>query len=223
MRRKLDLTGEKYGRLTVIKEVEPVGYKRRYLCKCVCGNEKIVKMNKLRDGTTKSCGCYNKERVSETQSLDLTGKTFGKLTVLKRSDKKSRHRYTIWECQCECGNKTEVKGSSLMEGVSTSCGCNKKEHGKEMQKKLEKTYRKDGVLTSNLISKLSKDNTSGFKGVSYAKDRKKYRAYITIKKKQIKLGDFNTLEEAVEARRKAEETYHQPYIKAMEDNENEND
>lgn len=220
MRRKLDLTGEKYGRLAVIKEVEPVGYKRRYLCKCDCGNEKIVKMDKLRDGTTTSCGCYNKERVSETQSLDLTGKTFGKLTVLKRSDKKSRHRYTIWECQCECGNKTEVKGSSLMEGVSTSCGCNKKEHGKEMQKKLEKTYRKNGVLTSNLISKLSKDNTSGFKGVSYAKDRKKYRAYITIKKKQIKLGDFNTLEEAVEARRKAEEKYHKPYLEGKENERN---
>lgn len=213
MARRIDLTGQVIGRLEVIKEVEPKGYQRRYLCKCKCGNEKIVRMGHLRSKKTQSCGCYNKERVSETISLDLTGQSFGKLTVIERSNKKNNDRFTVWKCKCECGEIKDIRGISLTSGSSTSCGCSHVVAGHKVQQYTEKTYRKDGVLTSNLIQKLSTRNKTGVKGVSYAKDRNKYRAYITIKRKQIKLGDYNTLEEAKEAREKAEEKYHKPYLK----------
>jgi len=57
---------EKYNRLTIIKNVEPLispsGQKRhRVLCKCDCGNEKIIIGSHLRRGKIKSCGCLNKE------------------------------------------------------------------------------------------------------------------------------------------------------------------
>lgn len=57
----IDLTGHKFGRLTVIKFdcVDKRG--TMWLCKCSCGKEIIVAAGKLRSGHTKSCGCYAKE------------------------------------------------------------------------------------------------------------------------------------------------------------------
>lgn len=52
---------------------------------------------------------------------DLSGQVFGKLTVLRRG--KSRY----FHCKCECGNETEVYASSLKKGLTTSCGCYRKE------------------------------------------------------------------------------------------------
>ena len=55
-----DLTGERFGRLTVIRRVEDDGNRnRRWLCICDCGNEKIVGGRHLTSGATKSCGCAN--------------------------------------------------------------------------------------------------------------------------------------------------------------------
>lgn len=57
-------------------------------------------------------------------------------------------------------------------------------------------------------SSLRKDNTSGVKGVHFNKRTNKWIARIQFNKKRISLGSFDTLEEAVEARRKAEKEYH---------------
>lgn len=56
-RKLIDLTGQRFGRLTVISRIENVGHNTSWLCKCDCGNEKIVSGNNLRNGSTKSCGC----------------------------------------------------------------------------------------------------------------------------------------------------------------------
>lgn len=63
MSSKIDLSGQKFGRLTVVKEM---GRKRKevcWLCKCDCGNEVVVNGYALRKGHTLSCGCYMRERV----------------------------------------------------------------------------------------------------------------------------------------------------------------
>ncbi|MDI6617892.1 MAG: hypothetical protein QME45_04330 [Clostridiales bacterium] len=66
MVKALDLTGEKFNRLTVIKRVKNDKWgSARWLCECECGNEAIVRTNDLRRGHTKSCGCYNMEKVIE--------------------------------------------------------------------------------------------------------------------------------------------------------------
>ena len=58
---------DRYGRMVIIKEVEPAkSGKRRVLCKCDCGNTKIVGLTHLRCGETTSCGCYRKEQSSVT-------------------------------------------------------------------------------------------------------------------------------------------------------------
>ena len=57
----IDLTGKRYGRLVVIERTKNKGSKTAWLCKCDCGNEKIVTGDGLNRGNTKSCGCLSKE------------------------------------------------------------------------------------------------------------------------------------------------------------------
>jgi len=119
----MDLAGGRYGCLTVIKEVDQIKTKRRWLCKCDCGNEVIALMDSLRSGNTQSCGCYKSEKISETNLNDLSGKRFGKLVVIERFESRSDLRTSYWLCQCACGNQVAVSSSNLKGGITRSCGC----------------------------------------------------------------------------------------------------
>lgn len=114
-----DLTGNRYGNLTVIRRgPDRYGKSRKFItweCLCDCGNVVTVDANNLRTGNTQSCGCTEK-------AIDMTGKRFGKLTVLRRSGN-TQDGSAVWECRCDCGNLTQVKGNSLRSGVTKSCGC----------------------------------------------------------------------------------------------------
>ena len=59
---------------------------------------------------------------------------------------------------------------------------------------------------------LNSNNTSGFRGVSYDKARNKWKAYIKLQYKNISLGRFNTIDEAINERLKAEQIYFKPLI-----------
>lgn len=69
-----DLKNKKFGRLTVIEEVE-VAYRSKWLCQCDCGNQKIIREDALLSGATVSCGCYHKEIVSVKQTTHGESKT----------------------------------------------------------------------------------------------------------------------------------------------------
>ena len=60
-----DLTGKTFNRLTVIKRAEVEKKEVYYLCKCTCGNEKIIRGKDLKYNKIKSCGCLNKEKTIE--------------------------------------------------------------------------------------------------------------------------------------------------------------
>ena len=66
-------------------------------------------------------------------------------------------------------------------------------------------------LTINIRSKVRTDNTSGVKGVK--KQKNKWIAYITFKKRHYNLGTFENKEEAIKARRDAEEKFFKPILK----------
>lgn len=57
-----------------------------------------------------------------SELIDLTGKKFGKLTVLKRVEN-NKHRQPQWLCKCDCGNEAVVAGQKLRTGHTKSCGC----------------------------------------------------------------------------------------------------
>lgn len=123
--------GNTYGYLTVIARAENDKEGRaQWLCQCKCGNQVTVRGKALRNGNTKSCGCYQKERAAQS-NMDrvgsLVGKKFGKLTVIcengfitHTSGKKSR----IYYCECDCGNIVPAaQHQYLAYGDLTSCGC----------------------------------------------------------------------------------------------------
>lgn len=112
--RALDLTNQRFGSLTAIKKVESLGKYTRWLCKCDCGKEIIVKTVYLRNGHTTSCGCASGR-------IDITGNTYGYLTVIKQIPGGK------WLCKCKCGNEVEVLTYNLKNGNTKSCGCYQKE------------------------------------------------------------------------------------------------
>lgn len=78
---KVDLTGQKFCRLTVLKRSENQnGSAVRWLCRCECGTETIATTNELRSGHKKSCGCLKHKPHPE----NLKGQRFGRLVVMKR-------------------------------------------------------------------------------------------------------------------------------------------
>ena len=55
--------------------------------------------------------------------IDLTGKKFNKLTVLKLDTDRSNTRVKYWICKCDCGNIKSIEGSRLKNGTTKACGC----------------------------------------------------------------------------------------------------
>ena len=55
--KKLDLTGQRFGKLIVVEAADNIGNRTAWRCHCDCGNDTVVKTVHLRDGHTKSCGC----------------------------------------------------------------------------------------------------------------------------------------------------------------------
>lgn len=120
MPNRLDISGERYGRLVAVKRLGLIKNQSVWICKCDCGKEKQVVLGALRSGLTKSCGCYHDEVSGSQNFIDLTGKTFGNWLVLKKAEnKKGQHIY--WLCRCMCGYEKEVQGNSLRRGLSTCC------------------------------------------------------------------------------------------------------
>ena len=215
-KKRMDLTGHVYGRLTVIKELEPRGYTRIWLCRCSCGQSEDfpVHMPSLRTGNTTSCGCIRKERVSAKNSIDLTDQVFGRLTAIEKVGV-TANRKTIWRCECECGNITEATVDNLRNGTTKSCGCWREDVGKALQSYNQKTIEENsGVFTPVLKSKTRADNTSGVKGVQRVKTKNgyEYAATISIKGKTTWLGQYKTVAEAEKARKRGEEKYHKPHL-----------
>ena len=112
-----DLTGNKYGRLTVLSYSRQDGKKHLWKCKCDCGN--IIEANGpyLRNGTKTSCGCAKRKMNPTKRKYDLTGQRFGKLVVI------SPENHSNWLCKCDCGKDTIVKTADLLRGYTQSCGC----------------------------------------------------------------------------------------------------
>lgn len=138
-RKAVDLTGQRFGKLTVLRRVENSKHRAlRWLCRCDCGREKVVFGQYLRNGRTTNCGCEPKPRgrragqksprsgnrtnhPERKPRIDLTGKRFGRLVVIGRADKK--HNQYRWLCRCDCGKEVVVYGQPLRKGTTKSCGC----------------------------------------------------------------------------------------------------
>lgn len=128
-----DLTGQTFGRWTVISRapnrVSPSGKTRSIMwnCRCTCGTEKPVAARALKLGMSLSCGCLQKEHLSKSSTIDLTGQRFAHVVVLYRngSFRTGNSVKAVWHCRCDCGHEFDVAGEYLRNGDVTSCGCSK--------------------------------------------------------------------------------------------------
>lgn len=283
MSKKIDISGQRFGKLIAVREVGTIKGRTMWLCNCDCGRETIVAYGHLSSRHTQSCGKCNHE--------DLTGKHFGKWTVLGLADNKyispKGDTELMWICKCSCDAHTikEIRGSILKARGSKSCGCLFKneydlsgEYGVGWTNNKEEFYfdledydkiksytwhmDKDGYIVANCViggrattlkmhrlimgvlndnnvcvdhikhinfdnrksklrivsytqnsmnTKSPKNNTSGCKGVSWNKEKRKWEVYITIDGKRKHLGYFKEFEDAKKTRLKAEDEHFGEY------------
>lgn len=114
-----NLIGQRFGKLIVLDRVKIKDKSTTWLCQCDCGNKVIVRNDHLKDGSTKSCGCLNQEKV-----VNLLGQKFGKLLIIERAGSTSDGK-ALWKCQCDCGNIVIKSGDSLRNNNVQDCGCSK--------------------------------------------------------------------------------------------------
>lgn len=116
-----DLTGRRYGLLTVLHRAENRGRQTFWACKCDCGGYIETRGADLKRGSVKSCGCLRK-KVSRTNTfVDITGKKFGRLTAIECVG--SVKNRALWLFECECGRFVVVNGKDVRTGNTKSCGC----------------------------------------------------------------------------------------------------
>lgn len=154
-----DLTSNRYGKLTVEKEVERRNNYRHWLCRCDCGGTIIVYHGNLTRGGTKSCGCIPIGRVMN----DLTGKKFNFLTVIKLHNERSSTGTVIWLCKCDCGKETLVHASSLVSENVKSCGCYRSSRMSEQNTKHGMVNTPEWMSWSAMLSRCYNENSIGYK------------------------------------------------------------
>lgn len=197
----ITLIDKRFGKLTVIAAS---GRHRYFKCICDCGKEKEVRIDHLRSGATKTCGCSRK---TPKNIKNLTGQNFGKLTVVHALPQR-KNGQVQWRCKCVCGNYTTIITSYLTRGDTKSCGCYKKEVETEnLIAKYEEKRDGEGKLPFLHKSKLRSDNKSGYKGVVLHKATNKWFAQLTVNGKIHRSSLYQNKKDAIVARKHFENQY----------------
>ena len=105
---RLDLSGQRYGKLTVLSQADNIGNKTAWLCRCDCVNNGIVKTRHLRSGHVKSCGCEHAKGInSRLNYIDGTCVEMLQAKTIRKNNTsgvagvdylKSRHRWRASIC-----------------------------------------------------------------------------------------------------------------------------
>lgn len=150
--------------------------------------------------------------------IDLTDRHFGELHVVRLSDQRDDNNTLLWECRCSCGKLVYLHGYSLLHDHYKSCGCKRDDKRDKGVARHIQHDRVDGTRKTALKAKLHVGNKSGVKGVRWNEQRQKWTAHIGFQGKQINLGYFLSKDDAIAARKAAEDKYHKPIL---EDADNE--
>lgn len=182
--------------------------KSRYVIyKCFCGNEFRTNISSVKIGLTKSCGCYHKKRTSElSKTHGMSHNSIYKAwkNIINRTTSKDKK---IANCYMDRGItvcnewKNDFKAfydwainNGYINGLSIDRINNDGNYEPSNCRLVNQT------IQSRNTRILYAHNTSGYRGVSFNKRDKKFRAYININNKQLSLGYFKTAKEAAKAR-----------------------
>ena len=226
-----DLTGQKFGRLTVVgrapDRVVPSGqHKTMWWCKCNCGNSelKAIDSYSLTHHRTESCGCIQKETVSKMFSnpndIDLSGEygigytSKGERFFFDLEDYEKIKGITWFICTGNMENYVAghnddgkiVLMHRLVMNYDGPCDIDHK-HGKETRNDNRKCNLRIATRSQNNANSNDVRSNTGVLGVHQLQHNGKFRAYIQYNNTSVRLGDFEKIEDAIAARKKAEEQY----------------
>ncbi len=224
-----DLTGQRFGRLTVIKQIpNNENNKVRWLCQCDCGNTHITITHNLIKGLCRSCGCLQQEVINKNQqrkynTYDLSGEYGIGYTYkgeefyfdLEDYDKIKDYCWRIDSSGYVIStiNKTHsiLRFHRLVMNIldNPDIYVDHIYHNKNDNRKSQ--LRLVTVQQNNFNVLIPKDNTSGYKGVYWHKNHNQWESLISYKGKQIYLGLYNNIEDAIKARQEAEIKYFGEY------------
>lgn len=211
-----DLTGQTFGLMKVTGfagwyEAPNGSRQSKWHTKCTeCGKESVKTVTTLKKG---KCTCQIQKKIKGIQKPtlrnDLTGRRFGKVTVLERIG--MRNGSTYYKCKCDCGNEFETQQSNLLSGAATSCGCEKKGTVQNLNKYRAEVFQDDTRLDTPDLPPTVNSQT-GVRGVYWDKERQKYAVYVILRGKRKYIGRYLTLEQAEIAREKAVHDLYDPII-----------
>lgn len=205
----LSLIGKVYNNLRVDKLTDRRNTYNRLLYECtclICGRKRDVTKQNLQKGGVKDCGYHKKYN-------DIAGQKFGKLTALYpiEKTKPTKAKSKLWHCKCDCGKEYDAHYYDLKSGKTQSCGC--------LQISKVKSLYVDGTAPCKLDgSRIRSTNTSGVTGVYYDKSRNLWAAEIMFKHKKYHLGRYAKKEDAIAARKTAEEEIFGDFLQWYEEN-----
>ncbi len=143
----------------------------------------------------------------------LIGQRFGKLTVTEDLGTRKGGKIHMWHCVCDCGGEIDVAQDHLIQGLTKSCGCLHDSIGRENLKLVRGT---SVTKLEGRKGKLNASNTSGYNGVyeqySHGKQTGRWKAQIGFCGKTYGLGTFEKIEDAVAARKEAEERLYGSFL-----------
>jgi hypothetical protein len=118
------ISGEKLGNLIFLNRVESEPKTPMALFMCVCGKQFISRIQGVKSGHTRSCGCFQKATASALSKVDYEeGQLIGSLILVKRTEVRKKCSYAIF--RCSCGKEFETQIRSVKNGRTSSCGCQK--------------------------------------------------------------------------------------------------
>lgn len=241
MPKKIDLTGHKYGRLTVINEA-PTYYmksgdsKVMWNCICDCGNTVAVSAGNLRSGTTNSCGCYQKEKAGSALSkmrkkhnrYEIKDDYVIMFTTNKNEpfyidlEDLEKVRQYCWYSDLDEKNSNETKyivtstphKQLRLHRYILNINDNKihVDHINHNTFDNRKINLRAVTVNQNCYNRRkSKLNTSGVPGVVWKKANRKWVVTIGHDGKREYLGLFSSMDDAIKIRKDAEEKYFGEY------------
>lgn len=126
-----DITGRRFNRL-VVKEMLWDHKPTKCRCVCDCGNIVDVIGTGLTSGKTGSCGCYQRDMASSSNTKDWTGVVSPSGISFVRQYRKNNKGQWSWVCMCSlCGGEFIALPAKIMNSHITSCGCRKTSSGEE--------------------------------------------------------------------------------------------
>lgn len=203
----MDLTGNTYNRLTVIEEVLPRTGGSKWLCKCTCGNTKVVRAASIKNGSCKSCGCLHIE--ANKSMFTKHGEYKCKLyavhqAMIRRCTTKTNKVYPLYGGRGIAVHPTWFDYATFKEWA-TSAGY---KEGLTLDRidtngsySPENCHWVDSMYQARNRRAL-KCKSSNYIGVHWDSSRQKWMASIGISNKTISLGRFLLEEDAAKARDK---------------------